>query len=280
MARITGGNVIEGGLSLGDLYGDERQVSGSATIQSVINSASSGDVILIAPGEYNEEVTIPATLSKLTIIGQGNRGAVFIAPASGNKTALTNHADDVTLINVGCDGEGTGGGLVNTGRRFRAYGCKFEGGANAIIATLGTDAQITAGTRGKGDDSLYEDCEIAWATNGVVLTSSDYGAVTQAFFKRCYFHGLSASSFEEAGATAAVHFRGLLVEECVFGASDEETHALPTKWLSLNDDNANSGQVTRCSFPAAIDSGKNLVSTAVLWIGNLHTAGVAGAQPS
>jgi hypothetical protein len=249
---------------------------------ALLNSAADG-IVFMAPGEYDEAVVLSPALSNVTLVGIGGRGSAFIAPSAANADALTIKGDDVTLINVGAEGNGTGGGLVNYGRRTRGSGCKFEGGANAVKLSLGTVAQIAAETFGKGDDTLFEDCEIAWSTNGVKLIGSDYGAVTQAFFKRCYFHGLTASSFEEAhgaGGAVTLHYRGLLIDECTFGMGDEETDALPTKWLSLNDDNANSGIVSRCVFPAAINSGKNLVSTALRWIGNVHTGGIAAAQPS
>lgn len=245
-----------------------------------LSVALTGQTVMFGPGEYDEALTISRAQSKLTLIGAGGRGSVFIAPSAANSRALTNLADDVTIDNVGCDGDGTGGGLLNYGRRFRAYRSKFEGGADAIKLTLGTVAQIAALTHGKGDDTLFEDCEIAWATNGVLLTASDYGALTQAFFKKCYFHGLPTSSFEESGGSASVRYRGLLIDECVFGAGNEETDALPTKWISLNDDNANSGIVSRCVFPDILAGGRNLVSTGLRWIGNYHVAGVAGAQPS
>jgi hypothetical protein len=253
-----------------------------ATIQDAVDNASAIDTIFIAPGEYDEQVSIPRAKSNLKLSGIGARGSVFIAPSDANAVALTNLADDIRISNVGCDGEGTGGGLLNYGKRFRAYRSKFEGGANAIILTLGSDAEITALTHGKGDDTLFEDCEIAWATLGALLKATDYGAVTQTFFKRCYFHGLPTASIEEtnAGGSASIQFRGLLVDECVFGAGDEDTDALPTKWISLNDNNANSGVISRCVFPDAINGGRNLVSTALRWVSNYHTGGISTGQPS
>lgn len=265
-----------GGRRIALVAGPNRRYT---TIQAAITAAGNGDQIFIDPGEYAENIVIPHTKQNLVLVGMGGRGSVAIQ-ALTNGVAITNHARDVALVNIGGEGDGTGGGLANYGRRFRAYGCKFEGGALAAKFTLGTDAQITAGTHDKGDDTLCEDCEFAYATTGVLLAATDYGAVTQNFFKRCYFHSLPTASFEESGTSAGVHYRGLVIDESVFGAGDEETDALPTKWISLDDDNANSGIVSRCVFPAAINSGKNLCSTGLRWIGNFHTGGVAGAQPS
>lgn len=272
---IQGGNVIEGASSP---FGAERYVSSTGTIQAALDSAVAGDTIYVQPGEYVEAVTVARAKSKLTIVGLGGRGAVYIAPTTTNATALTILADDVTLINIGCDGDGTGSGLVNYGSRTRAYGCKIEGGTNGLKATLATDAQHTAATHGTGADCLFDDCEFAWNTNGVLLAATDYGAVTQIRFKDCRFHNNSAAAFEESGGTASIRYRNLLIDGCVFERLEDGTE--PTAYVLLNDDNGNKGVVTGCSFPSAINGGKNLVSTGLLWVSNRHTGGVSTGQPS
>lgn len=257
-----------------------------ATIQDAVDAASAGDTIIVAPGQYDETVTISRTgadgeeLSNLTIIGAGGRGAVFIEPSTEDAGGLVCHADDVTLVNIGCAGEDetSAVALTVTGARFRAYGCKLEGGLSQLVLGPGTDAQITAGTRGDGADALFQDCEFCWGTNGVVLTASDYGAVTQARFRGCKFHNLTAASFEEAGGSVDVRFRNLEISDCTF--DDLEGGTAPTKFVSLNDDNANDGIATNNRFPTAINSGLNLVSTALHWVCNQHTGGVSTAQPS
>lgn len=102
-----------------------------ATIAAAITAASAGDTIYIAPGSYDEQVTV--SKAKLTLVGSGNRGTVSVAPSASNPTAVKVTVDDVTLINIGCEGDGTGGGLHLQGDvdRFRAYGCKIEGGTFA-----------------------------------------------------------------------------------------------------------------------------------------------------
>lgn len=248
------------------------------TVQAAATEAAAGDRILIAPGEYDEAVTVARAKSNVTMVGVGGRGSVFVAPSTTNATAMINMADDFTIVNVGCDGDGTGSGLVNYGRRARGYGCKFEGGTIGLHLTLGTDAQITALTHGKGDDTWWVDCEVAYNTNGVKLTASDYGAVTQARFRDSLFHDNSAASFEEAGGSIDIRFRDLDIGECTFLTSEDGT--APTKWLSLNDDNGNKGVVWGSTFATAINGGKNLVSTGLLWVGNLHTGGISTGQPS
>lgn len=223
-------------------------------------------------GILDEQAVIPFGKNGFSVIGHGPRGAAVIAPSGADKTALTNHGIDVLLENLGLEGDGTGGGLVNTGRRLRTQACKIEGGALALHLKDGADGQSD------GADVLLEDTEICWATRGVKLSQGFHGGVTQAKFKKCHFHDLSASHVEDGSGAAAGLFRGLVVDECAFCNMEDGTE--PTKFFLINGDNANTGRVSRCAFPVALDSGKNLVSTAVEWVGNLHPAGLSTGQPS
>lgn len=258
------------------------------TIQKAVDvaTAANGDyTILVAPGSYDETVTIARqdSLTNLTIMGLGGRGAAYIDPSTEDAGGMVVHADDVTLINLGVAAEDdtSATALTVTGSRFRAYGCKIEGGAKQVVIGPGTVAQEAAGTHGVGADALFLDCEICWGTQGFVLTCTDYGAVTETFIRNCYFHDLTASSIDEAvgsGGSAAVLFQGLEVAGCVF--NDLEDGTAPTKFILLNDNNANAGIVTQCAFPTAINSALNLVSTACHWVCNYHTGGISTGQPS
>lgn len=254
-----------------------------ATLQAAVNGASAGDVIICAPGQYDETVTIGPSKSQIVIIGGGGRGAAFIEPSTEDADGLIVNADDVTLVNLGVAAEDTTAGnyaATVTGARFRAFGCKFEGGEYQLVIGPGTVAQEAAGTHGDAGDGLVDDCEFTWGTGGILLKASDYGAVTQFRCRNSLFRNLSASSFEESdgtGGSAAVHFQDLLIDRCTFGLNEG---AVPTKWISLNDDNANYGQVQNCNFPTALNSGKNLVSTALLWTNNYHLAALSNGQPS
>lgn len=260
-----------------------------ATIQAAIAAVTDRGKhnwgVLCAPGQYDETVTIARTVpSGGTIQGVSGRGSAFIEPDTEDADGFICHQDDITVINLGMAAEDTTAGnlaLEVTGSRFRAHGCKLEGGQYQCVIGPGTVAQEAVGTHGRGGDIMFEDCEYAWGTNGILLRASDFGAVTQARFRKCRFHDLTASSFEESdgtGGSAAVHYFGLVIDDCVFEL--DEAGAPPTKWISLNDNNANAGIVTGCRFPTAINSGLNLVSTKLLWIGNYHTGGIAAAQPS
>lgn len=252
---------------------------GTDTLQAAIDRARDGATLVLAPGEYEGNVIIPRTTSPLTIIGAGGRDAVMVA-ALTNGTAITNHADDLTLVNLNVVGNGVGGGIVNDGSRLRLVGCKVEGGADAIILSLGTTAQVTALTHGLGTNALLEDCEIADATNGVVLRCTSSGAVKRARVRGCMFRALTNHVTERVGSggAAGVGFLALEVADCTFRPAEDGTS--PTKYFDLNDDNANTGIVHGCTFTVAANSGLSLVSTAVKWVGNFYPAGISAGQPS
>lgn len=256
------------------------------TVQAAVDAATAGSVILVAPGGYDETVTISRTAAHagLTIMGMGGRGAAYIEPSTEDADGMIVHADDVTLINIGVAGEDTTAGNVAlevSGSRFRAYSCKFEGGAKQLVIGPGTVAQEAAGTHGNAGDSLFVDCEFCWGTDGIHLTCTDYGAVTQGRLERCRFHNLSGKHITEtvgSGGSAAVTFQNITVHKCTFDDLDDGT--APTNYIDLNGDNANTGVVSQCVFPTAINSGLNLVSTAMHWVSNYHTGGVSTGQPS
>lgn len=252
----------------------------AAGLTRALAGAANFTTILLTGGTYEGSFTVPRTVRGLTLMGVGGRAGASIE-AVANTPALTNHSDNLTLVNLGLSGFGTGGGLLSTGKRLRAFGCKIEGGVDAVILAVGTVALQDAETQGDSSDALLEDCEFCWSTNGVVLRCSDYGAVTQARLRGCTFHNLDTSHLSErvgSGGTNSVGWRNLVVEDCVFEPAEDGT--LPTKFLDLDDSNDNTGLVTGCAFPTAINGGLNLVSTKCLWVANRHTGGISAAQPS
>lgn len=261
-----------------------------STIQQAIDFAQRNDTIFVAPGQYDETVTIARTnavsgntLGRLTIVGLGGRGAAFIEPSTEDAAGMVVHADDVTIINLGiaAEDETSAAALTVTGSRFRAYGCKIEGGLNQVVFGPATDALVTAGTGGRGGDALFYDCEICWGTNGFIVQCTDFGAATQVRLERCRFHNITTKHITEvvgSGGSAAVTFFNFVIIDCDF--DDLEDGTAPTNYIDLNANNANTGVVTRCSFPTAINSTLNLVSTAMHWVSNYHTGGISTAQPS
>ena len=259
-----------------------------STISNAVSACPDGGTIYVFPKYdgtgYAETVTIARGKDNITIIGVGARGSVFIDPTTEDAGGMVVNGNDCTIVNIGIAAEDDTSGnisLLVTGARFRAYGCKIEGGdeqvrIGPITVALGAGSGIETGA-----DFLFEDCEICWGATGIVLNCTDYGAVTQGFIQRCRFHNLTSKHITErtgTGGSAAVGFRNIEISDCVF--DDAEGGTAPTNYIDLNADNGNDGIVTRNSFPTAINSGLNLVSTALHWVCNYHTGGVSTGQPS
>jgi len=254
----------------------ENWDAGWKTISEAVLSAAANDVIFVAPGAYAENVVVPVTKPNLTIIGVGGRGSVFIQ-ALTNGVAVTVHAKDVTLVNMGCEGDGTGGGARILGRRFRAIDCKFEGGADALKIGPANVADQNADNDNDASDNLYVRCEVAWSTDGVVLMASDYGAVTQPRFYDCWSHDLTNHFIEElqAGATASIMFRDLEVHAHRFLRAEDGSAA--TAYVDLNADNTNTGLFSDSVIAhATMASAVLQIGTGVLWVGNKTEAGMGG----
>ncbi len=263
-----------------------------STIQQAVTTAAlaPGSVVLVAPGTYDETVTIPrpatGSSSYMTIVGMGNRGDVRIVPSTTNAGGMLNHADDTTFTNLTVTANGTGTAFVNSGSRFRGYACRFGStlsstglGVNMIV---GTAAQVTAVSRGTCADCSLYDCHISTAATGLTVSCTDTGAVLRLLLDGCRFNSIDTTHISEvvvAGGAAAATYFNLLIKNCTFGRSAAGAEPA-TAYILLNGNNANNGMVTNCSFPTAIAGGKNLVSTLLFWIGNYMVAGIAGAQPS
>lgn len=262
------------------------------TVQAAINAAllagNHPATIILAPGSYDEAVTIPRTSSisraRITLYGAGPKGSVAIHPTATNAVALTNDCDDVTLINVGLNTNGTGKALVNTGSRLRMFGCKLEnddGTGECAQMTLQTVAQRTAGTKGNGADCLLYGCEFAWAASGIEIVCTDEGAVTELQIVDCWFHDLDTKHIYEtvgSGGAAGVMYASLRLQGNIH--QTDEAGTAPTDYVLLNGDNANSGIMTGCAFPEAINAGKVLLSTKLIAVGCFFTGGINAAQPS
>ena len=156
--RITKGQAYFGALWVGGnrVYGDGRPVwknrryvdpaavtgSGKSwktaytTIQAAVNAAVAGDLLSIAPGEYDEVVTLAAADVKIGMEAVGGPGSVYIKPSAADSIALTNNGSDNYFINIGMEGNGTGGGFLNSGLRCRTFGGKYEGGPTSNTVLL------------------------------------------------------------------------------------------------------------------------------------------------
>lgn len=232
--------------------------------------SGNGDVVLLFPGSYNETVTV--NKSNMMIVGLGGRGSVFNEPSTAGAEAFQVTVDDVTFINVGCDGDDTSSYALNLNAvsRFRAFGCKFELGSGTGPAVLldGTATDQCA-------DILFRDCEFAWAGSGILADDSAYGYVTQVFLDNCRFHNLTTVGI---GVAASGLWKNLEVTDCVFDNLEDGT--APTDYVLLSD-NANTGIFSGNRFATATNAtGVLTIGSGLLWVANGTEAGFSTARPS
>lgn len=242
-----------------------------------------GARILVAPGSYDETVTIPRTLQALTIQGLGGKGDAGIAPTTTAAKGMIIAADDVTLINLGVAGESTAtAALISTGSRLRAIDCKFEGtdtSGSCVVLGPGTVAQVAAGTQGKSGDNELNNCTLCWSANGLELKASDYGAATQVLVKDCVFHNISGTCIlGTPGAFGIGSTRNLEVVDCVFDRMEDGTK--PSDFVNVNDA-ADTGIFTGNAFALATDAVADLkIGAGVFWVANATEAGITAARPA
>lgn len=240
-----------------DRYSDENRYS---TITAALAVAVAGDTILVAPGGYDESIVISKAI---TIVGAGPRGSVFIEPSAAGAEAVEVTADDVTLINIGCDGDDTSSyALKVAADRFRAYGCKIEG-SDTVLLLLSA-----------AGDAIFEDCEFAWGVTGVLCEAGGPDPSTQIVFLRCRFHNISTVHISDGSNL----FANIQIIDCVFDAADDGTE--PTDYLLL--DNADTaGIVTGCRFAVATNAtGVLTIGAKVQWVTNATEAGWSTARPA
>jgi hypothetical protein len=62
----------------------DASTAASSTIQGAVTAASAGDTIVVCPGTYVEQVTVPSGKDKLTLYSSVRRGAIIKAPSTSN----------------------------------------------------------------------------------------------------------------------------------------------------------------------------------------------------
>lgn len=244
------------------------------TIADAFNVMSSKDVLFLGPQRHTEgNLVLPATLTEITIIGAGARGACYIQPSAAGDEGLQILGNDVTLINVGVASGATsdyslkiGSNSVNTSR-FRAYMCKFEGNGSANPA-----GQVVL--HGCGD-IILEDCEIAWGVNGIIGDGNLNGFPTEIVIRNCWFHDLTTV---HVGIAAGDHFVNLWLRDNYFDRDESGTP--PTDFILLSD-NANIGVITGNRFANATNQAAVItIGTGLLYMANATEAGWSTARPA
>lgn len=234
------------------------------TLTKAVAVAVSGDVVVVAPGSYDEALVID--VSGVTFVGAGRRGSASVAPSTVDAVAITvdgsaARVSGVQLLNLGAEGNGTGGGLHVKGdiRGFRAYGCKFEGGAFAAKLESTADGDVA--------DTILQDNEFAWTTTALDIVVSGGGdPVTQTLVKGNLFHNYTDDGVVNSGA----HSADLWIVENVF--ANQEDGSEPTQYLDI-DVASTTGVVTGNKFATTVLAAAKLALAAgVLFVGNYAEA--------
>ena len=244
------------------------------TVQAALNNLKDRDILMLGPGSYNEAVVWPVGLDNITVIGMGNRGDVGIAPSATDAKALTiegtaTRTQGITLINIGLEGNGTGGGLHVLGniRRIRAIGCKFEGGAFA--------AKLESNAAGSVGDTILEDVELAWSTDALLIAVSGGGdPVTQTYLRNSLLHNYSSRGVRITDTFAA----DLWITKNTFARQEDGTQ--PTNEYIDADIASTTGFVAENSFATPTNAATKLaIAAGVIWGPNGTEAGWSSARP-
>lgn len=232
------------------------------TVQAGDNAAVTGDIIHIAAGDYAETVTVTGATDEIMFIGEGPRTSVSIAPTVANANAFvldgtvaSARIEECTLININCDGNGTGIGLHIKGniRRATIIDCKLEAGD-----TTGTAVKLESTGAGSIGDVQIRGGEICWAQTGLSIDVTGGGdPATEIWVEGVRFHNITANHVINATATSHI----IELWQCRFFPLEAGT--APTGLYVDLRAGTTVGGVNDCYFPVAIAGGKVLVDADV-----------------
>lgn len=242
-------------------------------IQPVINEAKAGDTIYIAPGSYDETVTV--NKNDLTLIGLGGRGEAYINPTTVGAAGVEITADGVTVINLAVAGESTADyALKLTGAGdCTLIGCSFEGPTGTVVLLGGTDDDQCS-------NDVFDDCEFKWGGSGLLFDNSGYGYPTQIAVRRCKFHNLSVVHIGDGPTGGGVV--NVEVTDCVFDNAEDATE--PTDYIKLDRSGGgatDTGIISGCRFARADNEADVLtIAAGIIWCANATEAGWSTGRPT
>ena len=163
------------------LFSHTLQVGPTAsfhTIQSAVNAASPGDTIVVAPGTYVEQVTIPGIDNGLTIQAKNpSKPTIIQAPSvmSGDKAIVNDAQADYVHI-TGFTIQGPGGGPNGSIK----YGVLFDNGWNCELdhctithihdnPTSGNSTVFAVGSIGGAGVHIHDNVISDYQQGGIVV---------------------------------------------------------------------------------------------------------------
>jgi len=238
----------------------------SASIQAAVDAMVDGDVLLLGPQEYNEDVVITGK-NGITIVGASPALGTRLTGLPSNGIGLTIvGGQDVQLVNMNLEGRGTGGALKLMGqiRRLSALGCKFNGGAFGVLVAPAAGGQIV--------DFLMDECYFGPVTTGFSNALAGGDPTHRVVIKNSIFSAVVTDCIVSAGSCI-----NIAVVNNIFGT---HTDVEPTRFIKL-DGAGDSGIVAGNQFATATNANTKFVLDAdVYWTANGTEAGWSAARPA
>lgn len=198
----TGGSDDNDGLSW---------AAAKATIRNATLSASSGDSIFLADGEYtgddNRDITIDRNLS---ITGQSNNGTVIDCEALGRAFSVGDVSFTLRNITVK-HGTGNWGGVIHNTGNLTVDGCRFidnRGDYGAVITNYGSSMTYPTATI---KNSHFENNTVNMGTSGGALYNEFYATM---IVDSCTF--INNRAFNMGGAVYSYYGGNLTVINSTF----------------------------------------------------------------
>lgn len=235
------------------------------TIQAAASLMIERDVLIIGPGEYDENVTL-TNVNKATIIGAGGPDSVRITALTNGRALTIDGCQDLNIVNLNLEGRGTGGALRLTGqiRRLHADFCRFHGGDTGILVDPAAGGQIV--------DAYITNSIIALLTTGISNTVGGGDPTHRLIVESCKLFGITTDCIVSAGAAI-----NTMILNSLF-ANDGDTE--PTRFIKL-DGAGDSGLVAGNQFATPTNANTKFVLDAdVMWGANATEAGWSTARPA
>ena len=214
------------------------------TIQQAINSVEEGKTsrtkIIVKPGTYREKITIPATKSAISLIGEKAENTILVYGDFASKqngegknigttgsSAIFIFSDDFSAKNITFQNDagpvGQAVAVLTTGDRLSFENCRFLGFQDTLY-TKGTQDNPD---KSKPSRNYFKNCYIEGTTDYI------FGAGT-AVFENCTIYSKKNASYVTAASTPEGSEFGYVFINCnITGDADSNSVYLGRPWRNF-----------------------------------------------
>lgn len=210
------------------------------TIGAAVTGAASGDIILVWPGDYAENVNFGS--KSLTIIGMGVKTKII--PASGNGVSLNDYSTLKNLIveALGSDAKAVVG---SSKTNLRVIDCDLYGNYAGLYAD-GADSLILdrCRIRGQRDGAYLSGADRVFASDCSLAALGTYGTGADCYgingpgggtYSRCRFNAERSDTTSQAIAAALLGTGELAIfRDCIFAVSAGSGHTGAAAGVHVN----------------------------------------------